>query len=75
VIAHVKIAFYIHKDDCPKVLLLFYSYYQTILLHYPAVPDHHFIFVLYINFVNASVILMIESVKSDSLCYNSFLYP
>ena len=41
VIGSVKIAFYMHKDDCPTVLMFFHCYYQSMMLKYPAVLDHH----------------------------------
>ena len=39
-IAGVTIAFHMHKDDCPTVLMFFQHCYPTIMLEYPVVVDH-----------------------------------
>ena len=48
VIDGVKIAFHMHKDDCPAAIMLFHCFYPTIWLEYPpVVGDHHFFCILY----------------------------
>ena len=73
-IAGFTIALHMHKDVLPTVLMLFHHCYPTMLLKYPVVVDHHISVFCTINDTNTSVILMMEVVKSDSWCYNSFSY-
>ena len=73
-IACVIIAFHMYKDDCPTAITLFQCCYPAILLEYPVVVDHHYLFILYKNIVNTSVILVMEVVKGDRWCYNSITY-
>ena len=72
----VAIAFHMHKDDCPTVLMFFNHChcYSTILLQYLVVVDHQLSLYCTKIIANTPVILMIEVVKSDSWCYNSFSY-
>ena len=74
-IAGITIAFHMHKDVLPTVLMLFHHCYPTIPLQYHVVVDHHQLS-LYCtkNIVSTLIILAIEVVKSDSWCYNSFSY-
>ena len=73
-IAGVTIAFYMHKDAFPTVLMLFHHCYPTMLLKYLVVVDRHISVFCTKNILNTPVILMMEVVKSDSWCYNSFSY-
>jgi len=74
VIAGVKIAFHMHKENCLTVLKFFHRCYSTIQLEYPVVVDHHISVFCTKNIANTPTILMMEVVKSDSWCYNSFSY-
>ena len=40
-VASVKIAFHMYKDDCPTAIMLFHYFYPAILLGYRVVVDHH----------------------------------
>ena len=64
-IAGVTIAFHMHKDVCPTVLVLFHRYYPTIPLQYLVVVDHQLSLSCTKNNVNTPIILVIEVVKGD----------
>ena len=73
-IAGVTIAFHMHKDVCPTVLVFLNHCYSTIPLQYLVVVDHQLSLPCTKNIANTPVMLVIELVKGDSWCYNSFLY-
>ena len=71
-IAGVTIAFHMYKDVFPSVLMLFHHCYSTLMLKYPVVVDRHISVFCTKYIVNTPIILMMEVVKSDRWCYNSF---
>ena len=68
----VSIALYIHKEVCLTVLMTYNHCSSTIPLQFHVVVDHQLSLYCTKNIVSTLIILVIEVVKSDSWCYNSF---
>ena len=66
-IACGTIAFHMYKDDFPTAIMLFHCCYPAILLEYPVVVDHYYLWILYKNIVKMTVILVME-------VYNVIIY-
>ena len=73
-IAGVTIAFHMHNDVCSTVLVLFHHCYPTMLLKYLVVVDRHISVFCTKNIVNMPVIFILEALKGDRWCFNSFIY-
>ena len=64
-IAGDTIAFHMHKDVCPSVLVFFHHCFPTMLLKYLVVVDRHISVFCTKYIANTPIILVMEVVKSD----------